>query len=195
MLRALLVLAASTAVYAYAPAPDESERGSLTHFISLVASDAFSAHAHAANSPTVQAASAAHESGPPAHVAHVAVRSAVVFFSGVVESVPSYMIACVMVLAVVAVFALCWCVRVPLYSLFISLSAPETHTHHTPKSNARWRVLPHTAYEHTSHCPITHHLSPPSYTHRGCAYCLCLVGAERRAMQAAKKRKKGSRPV
>ena len=129
MQRSLLVLAASTAVYAYAPAPDESERGSLTHFISLVASDAFSAHAHAANSPTVQAASAAHESGPPAHVAHVAVRSAVVFFSGVVESVPSYMIACVMVLAVVAVFALCWCVRVPLYSPFISLSLHPKHTH------------------------------------------------------------------
>ena len=133
MQRSLLVLAASTAVYAYAPAPDESERGSLTHFISLVASDAFSAHAHAANSPTVQAASAAHESGPPAHVAHVAVRSAVVFFSDVVQSVPSYMIACVMVLAVVAVFALCWCVHVPIYSPFISLSAPETHTPHALK--------------------------------------------------------------
>ena len=174
MLRRSLPLLGSALASAMSPAPSDAAAAeadnhpSFTRFISLIASESFSA------GPVHHPAIA---SGHLGHMGHVATSWAVLSATHVVESVPSYLIACIMVLCAVLVFGLFWC----------------AFAHRV----AAWRPSPardpHAGASREPCTPPSHPRRSSSLARRVCTYCLCLVGAERRAKQAATKRKKHGR--
>ena len=165
----------------------------MTQFISLVASSSASTADADADAPADNTRRVVH------HLAHLTVLQ----ITNVTESIPSYLLAVIMVLAVVLIFLLCWCALAPLSRFILSRQfAQEMHTllarrgNHTfvwPLHKTRLLHLPRLDGTNT----ITNtHRSLSLFSRvvcRGCFYCMCLVGAERRAFHAAKKRKRGER--
>ena len=76
----------------------------MTQFISLVASSSASTADADADAPADNTRRVVH------HLAHLTVLQ----ITNVTESIPSYLLAVIMVLAVVLIFLLCWCALAPL---------------------------------------------------------------------------------
>ena len=135
------------------------------------------------------------------HLAHLTVLQ----ITNVTESIPSYLLAVIMVLAVVLIFLLCWRRFLPLSRFFFFiLPAICTRDAHTAGAARRTYLCVALAQDQTialaasrwhkhnrQYSPLS--LSCPCRVQGGCFYCMCLVGAERRAFHAAKKRKRGER--
>ena len=102
---ALLPLLASASAWSPTPEGHEHEAPSFTTMVSLMASETL--RPSAAATAAQQTAEA-----PSSHMAHVVGRHAVALVTTAVEQVPSYLIAAVMVLVVVLIFALFWCAAV-----------------------------------------------------------------------------------
>ena len=101
-LSALLPLLASAAAYSPRPAAAEEHESTFRSFINLIQTESA-----AAQYPTDEQPGMLHTLG----------RSAIVVLTATVEAtqgLPSYLLACLMVLGVVLTFALLWCVPVAL---------------------------------------------------------------------------------
>ena len=91
----------------------------MTQFISLVASSSASTADADADAPADNTRRVVH------HLAHLTVLQ----ITNVTESIPSYLLAVIMVLAVVLIFLLCWCALAPLSRFILSRQfAQEMHT-------------------------------------------------------------------
>ena len=97
----------ASASAAWSPTPDGHEPPSFTKMISLMANEAFPSRS-GLGSQQPHVAMAATPGHPGEHLGHVATRGIVNLATTAVESVPDYLIAVVMVLIVVLVFACFW---------------------------------------------------------------------------------------
>ena len=113
-----MTLALTPAVYALPASSATPEDGPMTQFISLVASSSASTADADADAPADNTRRVVH------HLAHLTVLQ----ITNVTESIPSYLLAVIMVLAVVLIFLLCWCALAPL-SRFILFPAICTEMH------------------------------------------------------------------